>query len=60
MCLSPEQMSVEQLTERLTSMRRIVEDPKTSDYYQNLYSGRIEQFEQLLDEKLAAQEVVKV
>jgi hypothetical protein len=60
MCLSPEEMSADQLQALVDKMKRYLNRPEdqTSPYYRNMYEGRLERFEVLLKEKAEKGEMV--
>lgn len=58
MCLSPEEMTVDQLQNRVDSMKDYLSQDNLDPYYKNLYEGRLEEFEKLLKEKADAGQMV--
>lgn len=54
MCLSPEELTVDQLQERIDSLRDYLARENLAEYYRNVYTGRLEQYETLLKEKANA------
>jgi hypothetical protein len=55
MCLSPDQMTAEELQTRIDRMKDYLSQGDNIDpYYKNMYEGRLEQFEKVLKEKADA------
>lgn len=57
MCLSPDEMSAEQLQNSIDLIKRRMDSPRVDESFKLLYSGRLEMFEKLLKEKADAGEM---
>lgn len=57
MCLSPDEMSAEQLQNSIDLIKRRMDSPRVDESFKRLYSGRLEMFEKLLKEKADAGEM---
>jgi chromosome segregation ATPase len=59
MCLSPHEMTAEELQERIDRMKAYLQNTDDiNPYYKNMYEGRLEEYEKLLKEKADAGQMV--
>lgn len=51
MCLSPEDMTTEQLENRIETMKEWISHEEPGSYYHGMYTGRLEMYEALVKER---------